>query len=473
MAEDDRLLNDLLGDDSAGAPPDELLGDGDEEPRLGTPSMPLSKEEEADAAKAASNANALMISFFAMVVVGTGNKIFQVLQFIPMYNYPLFVNMLTTAFYVPASFAYILPMIKYGKQITPQQQAVPKRVFAVMGLLDSIAGIMQSLSVNYIQNGSLVTLLMQSAIPVSMVISKVLLKAKYKLFQFVGAATVLAGLAVVVVPKLIEPSDNQGSNVGLWSFVLIMSTVPMCLSSVYKEKALGDTELDPVYMNGWIAVYQLLASFPLLLPSAPASNVEIPVLGTNLWDGARCLAQKNSIEGGSHPDDCAMAPIYVSIYLVFNITYNILIILILKYGSANVLWLAMTITVPVVNLSFAFSFMPNRTHISWEDIVGLVLIMAGLVTYRFYGKVKRAIQNRLNPPEPGKPMVEPKTPGGTVIPATPDTPAGTSTPMLGGMAGHDHHTKPKKRKDINRAGRARREQQEGQQGHSSRYQALE
>jgi hypothetical protein len=49
------------------------------------------------------------------------------------------------------------------------------------------AGIMQSLAVNYVNNGSLVTLLMQFAIPSSMIISFVFLRTRYKLSQ-VGCA---------------------------------------------------------------------------------------------------------------------------------------------------------------------------------------------------------------------------------------------------------------------------------------------
>ena len=45
------------------------------------------------------------------------------------------------------------------------------------------AGIMQSLAVNYVNNGSLVTLLMQFAIPSSMIISFVFLRTRYKLSQ--------------------------------------------------------------------------------------------------------------------------------------------------------------------------------------------------------------------------------------------------------------------------------------------------
>lgn len=46
---------------------------------------------------------ALVISFLAMVLVGLGNKVFQVLEVIPMYNYPLFVNLFTTLIYSECS----------------------------------------------------------------------------------------------------------------------------------------------------------------------------------------------------------------------------------------------------------------------------------------------------------------------------------------------------------------------------------
>ena len=200
------------------------------------------------------SANLLLGSFIAMIFVGLGNKIFQVLMYIPLYNYPLFVNVITTFVYIPVSFAYIIPMIKYGDQITEQQQNFPKSKFAVMGFLDSIAGLMQSLAVTYIQNGSLVQILSQSAIPVSMVISRVLLGTKYKNNQFLGAAIVFGGLATVLVPLFIDPSANESSltttELLIWCSVMIFSAVPQCLSSVYKEQALGAMEMDAMFLNG-------------------------------------------------------------------------------------------------------------------------------------------------------------------------------------------------------------------------------
>lgn len=48
------------------------------------------------------------------------------------------------------------------------------------------------------------------------------------------------GILIVLVPTL------TGSGSIIWCLVLILSTVPMALSSVYKEIALGETELDAV-----------------------------------------------------------------------------------------------------------------------------------------------------------------------------------------------------------------------------------
>ena len=55
-----------------------------------------------------------------------------------------------------ASFAYIVPMLKWGTLISYESTQIPQYKWAIMGFLDSIAGIMQSLAVNYIANGSLV-----------------------------------------------------------------------------------------------------------------------------------------------------------------------------------------------------------------------------------------------------------------------------------------------------------------------------
>jgi len=375
--------------------------------------------------------SSLAISFCAMIVIGSGNKIFQKLQTVPMYNYPNFLNLLTTFMYIPLSFSYIIPVAKFGwmnGSITKEQLDLPKKPFAIMGFLDCLAGIMQVFSATYLP-GPLLILLSQSAIPISMMLSKNMLGAKYAPYQFVGAFVVIVGLVTVLAPVLNNSSDEsctyqdnfedecsecQGmdnstacaklnidgtsickwevekSNAGTtltWAGVMCLSCVPMCLSSIYKEIALGETELDPVFLNGWIALFQFAFSIPLAIPAALAGDPSIVPsdLPQNLWDGLKCYLGIGSIFSGCHLDDlCETQSIpFVNTYLLFNVSYNILIILILKFGSANILWLAMTVMVPIGNLSFALPFMPDPSTFKPTDIVGLCVIMGGLCLYRF------------------------------------------------------------------------------------------
>eukprot|EP00752_Nemacystus_decipiens_P011032 g9801.t1 len=348
----------------------------------------------------------LLLSFAAMVFVSLANKVFQKLETIPMYNYPNFLSLFTTFVYIPFSFAYILPMMRYGTAITPEQTSVPKKVFAVMGALDGLSGIMQIFASTYL-GGSLIILLTQAAIPISMFISKRLAGARYSMMQYTGATVVALGILIAIGPSLAVGTGSGGSGEKLiWSLVLVLSCVPMALSSVYKELALGESELDPIYLNGWVAVFQFLVCIPLAVPAALAGNPAVsPMeLPRNLWDGWMCYLGYNSVVVGEHPDDCwPDGPLYVTLYLIVNINYNILITLILKFGGANVLFLAMTICVPLGNVIFALPFVPGHAPLRATDISGLIFVMTGLVVYRFgpalnsfFGRIEAASGYRVS-----------------------------------------------------------------------------
>ncbi|CAM9687417.1 unnamed protein product [Ectocarpus sp. 4 AP-2014] len=346
----------------------------------------------------------LVIAFVVMIFVGTGNRIFMKLQTYPMYNYPFFLTMLSTFIYVPVCFLYIVPMLAFGSAITPAQRTIPKFKFAVMGLLDSVAGIMGVFAVNYINNAAMIVLLQQAAIPISMSISKMFLGATYTVSQYVGASVVIAGIIVTLIPTFFgHPAGGEDVDASMqiiWSGVQVLSCIPMCLSSVYKEKALGDDDMDVIYLNGWVAVFQFLASLLFAVPSAYAMGLPVAELPQNTYEGYLCFMGENShftdmanlaaTTGMSDmvpPDNCETAPFFVTLYLCFNLVYNIVLIVILKYGSANVLFLASTVMVPIGNVAFSLKFVPHHQDLHWSDTMGLLFILSGLVVYRFSGPV--------------------------------------------------------------------------------------
>jgi uncharacterized membrane protein len=333
----------------------------------------------------------LVIAFVLMLIFQLGNRIFGRLQTFPMHNYPLFMNLLSNIIYIPICFMYIIPALYFYNVITKEQQEISKFKFLVMGGYDSLAGIMQTFAVNYISNSSTIVLVQQSAIPISMLISKITLQSVYTMPQYIGATVVLLGIVVVLIPTLFssDASSTDSNNSELsWILVLVVSCVPMCLSSVYKEKALGEMEIDVIYLNGWVAVFQSLIAIPLCYPSAFVINIPFSNIFMNLQSGFYCWFGINTITEDYNPfnqplDNCSNAPLFVSLYLAFNIVYNYLIVIILKHGSANILWMASTVIVPLSNVVFSLQFMPGHRDLNTFDIFGLFVIMFGLIIYRF------------------------------------------------------------------------------------------
>ncbi len=392
----------------------------------GYSSSSRSKDASSSSTTTADDSRRLGLAFVVMVIVGTGNRIFMKLQTYPMYDYPLFLNVLTTIVYVPACFIYIIPMLLCGQAITPEQRAFPMYKFAIMGFLDGISSILSIFSVNYIVNAGSIILLQQAAIPVSMCISKVFLGASYTLSQYAGAVIVMLGIMVTLQPMIDGNSGNNTSdltsltdsgemeNQVLWYFIQVLSCVPMALSSVYKEKALGVTDIDVIYLNGWVSVFQSLSAILFAIPSAWAMGMQISSVPSNMYEGFLCFMGHNTEVGTTmleamilllspSPDNdyysqdsgddnfqssptnlsCSMAPFFVSSYLAFNMMLNVVLIVILKYGSSNVLFLASTVMLPIGNVVFSLRFIPGHQNMRSTDVLGLLCIFLGLFLYRF------------------------------------------------------------------------------------------
>ena len=81
---------------------------------------------------------------------------------------------------------------------------------------------------------------------------------------------------------------------------------------------------------------------------------------------------------------CAFnAAFYVSLALGCNLVYTFFMMYVLKFGSSALLFLALTVMVPIGNLAFSLPFMPQATPLHVSDLMGLTVIMIGLVMYRF------------------------------------------------------------------------------------------
>ena len=71
---------------------------------------------------------------------------------------------------------------------------------------------MGTFSLNFIPNASLVVLLGQASIPIAMIISKIVLNAKYEYYQYSGAGIVLLGIVCVLIPQFMAKAPAAAAH---------------------------------------------------------------------------------------------------------------------------------------------------------------------------------------------------------------------------------------------------------------------
>jgi len=176
----------------------------------------------------------------------------------------------------------------------------------------------------------------------------------------------------------------------LWSILLILSCLPMTLSTIYKEILLSSDKkgIDIIYLNGWVSIFQTLYSALLAGPAGMAMTPPVyphDIL-QNLKDGWQCYYSGiNSIVSGCHPDSCAGGAIYINVGLVLNFIFVLSTMFVIRWGSTSLLFLALTIMVPLGNLAFYALGTAFRS----SDLIGLMVILVGLTLYRFSNSEKK------------------------------------------------------------------------------------
>jgi len=276
--------------------------------------------------------------------------------------------------------------------------------FLIMGALDAVCGYFVVIG-GIKTSGPMQQLLNQAIIPVTMVGAFFILKERYSWIQGGGSLLIVGGVVVSLLPSLLSKSDNS-DNVFFWNMFYLCQVIPFAASNVYKDIAFKSVDMDVWYLQFWDVFWQSVFGtmlFPIntILPQpAHVSWSEIP---GNMRDGGLCLIGQNLIvpDGSSTScdlkgakqqcDDCENAWVILIIYMAINVAYNVFILLVIKYGSATVLSIAQTVRLPLTNICFSFKFImgKNVTPFKGESVYGLLVILAGLISYRVGSLMKK------------------------------------------------------------------------------------
>lgn len=199
------------------------------------------------------------------------------------------------------------------------------------------------------------------------------------------------------------------------SATLMLTHAMLCAASASCFSFYSQTELDVNYLQFYVAVYQFFLGLILApvnsLPFLQDAYIPIDQLHLSISNGGKCLVGINSIvnatvydqygnaTGGTcwmdeahkwnapantHCDDCSGAWLPVMLYIFFNCLYNLAIVLVIKYGSAALLWIVLTVRLPLVQMASALPFLfnpPDTFRVT--SIIGLLVILGGLICYRW------------------------------------------------------------------------------------------
>lgn len=351
--------------------------------------------------------NSLMfLLLLALIIVGTANRVMFKKMTNKMPNYPYFLSQFTTVVYVFIFWPVVWLMIAKTNRITKEQVNFPKWKFLIMGFLDGSSGLMMVFGGNNVA-GPVQLLLIQAAIPMTMLVTLLIasgvfefirlrLPSKYRWNHYLGALTILFGVFVALYVKLFHHSGSSDSTqttiVGV--IIFLASTVPLAFSGVYKEIAFKGVDLDVYYFNAWVATFQVMWGVLFMPVSAIPGFGEIPIseVPSNLYNGMKCMVGINSVYHTSsqyqHIDDCHLAFLQVGGYTLANVTYNVLLLAVIKYGSAALFYIASAALLPLSDICFTLPFVmgSQTSKLTPFDIAGLIIILLGLFLYRLKGE---------------------------------------------------------------------------------------
>jgi len=269
-----------------------------------------------------------------------------------------------------------------------------------MGLLDSLQGVFGFYADSHVP-GIMQNLLIQLVIPMTIGLSIIFLKARYKISEYIGAVIILAGIVIDISPSFTN-SANFHVNM-FWVIVFLASVIPFACSTVYKEYTFKVFKMDVFYLMAWDSLFQCFW-YAVFSPTdaipgignAPPHTGALQSLGdiySYLWYGVKCFGGVPTLPG----DQCSEAWWLLLESAIFGVMINLCILYLLKQDNATFMFVALTMAVPCVNICFTLPLIMGdyAMPLNIIDIIALIVIIGGLLIYRFWAPLWSNIKRRL------------------------------------------------------------------------------
>ena len=344
----------------------------------------------------------LSVALIFFVILGTMDTVLYIRLAHKMDKYVWFLSQIVTSVgFCCISWPVVWFKMFYTKGITKEMREFPHHAFCAIALLDSLASLLLTIPSPYVP-GPVIGILAQSRIPLTMIMSWVFLHIRYRPIHYIGAFVIIIGVFINTIPFFTAKGDEEvNASIAFWAVLVIVHTIPAAGSNVYKEKGLKEGaggEIDVWYFNAWVAIYQfawgLLNFYVIMIPlPEPAVHVNPQDIPNYLVGATECFFGINK----DFPE-CDNAWIVYSVYILFNVMVNVLMLYLFQKGSAVLAIVTSTASLILVNLTFHVPLIAGEaleSRFSPYNLLALAMIAVGIIIYRLRAERRKDKEEEL------------------------------------------------------------------------------
>eukprot|EP01006_Ploeotia_vitrea_P033980 TRINITY_DN65677_c3_g5_i1.p1 TRINITY_DN65677_c3_g5~~TRINITY_DN65677_c3_g5_i1.p1 ORF type:complete len:435 (+),score=35.88 TRINITY_DN65677_c3_g5_i1:52-1356(+) len=337
----------------------------------------------------------ILIAFTFLNIISQASMAFFLAESVHLLH-PYFVFWFTGIFFWFVFFAWYTVERLRGA-MKPENMKAKHWQMAVIGFATTVNGICILFAAPYVP-GPIQAVLgpAVSTIPMSMIISAIMLRRRYDIGRILCACWIVAASVISIVPQFSEKAGAKNKiPVFIWDAIFFLGSVPVAFLNVFEEKIFVDLgPVSPVYILNWSTLYQAISiclTAPLdWVPQFGSSSV------SDFWKvqlaDMKCLAGIEVSEycvktkGECHCTDWAALRFTIFFCVAYSLA-NFAAIGTVKYGNAAFGFICQAVSAPLAAVAFAIPFMVKplpTTPFTIYNGIALFMLSVGMVAYAYF-----------------------------------------------------------------------------------------
>jgi len=342
-----------------------------------------------------------------VIIFGSLNKVANKIMTKPMGKYSFFLALFNGIAYVIVEYGILF--VRYNlKWVSRDDMMFPWRrmetepgsstkwwdtlwgvkYFILIGLMDGLGTVLSLIPTPYL-SGPMLPVMSQTTVFFCLICSVLMLRARYTMYQIGSVFIVVAGTVVSLIPDFLHQDTDDPIG---WLLLYAFSMLPGAISFTIKELVFRKRKhLELFIVNSTGSLFQLLF-WPATLPFVVLlQQTNGKPLGEYIKNGFECFGGHTPANEGNH---CSPDPYPYLVYIGINITFNILLLLLLKRASALQGFMATNAVTPVSVILFLIHWpLIGSSSVSNYTILSLFIVLTGLGLYRYTTVLKERASN--------------------------------------------------------------------------------